>query len=356
MMPAGSPAPLPAEGASMMPAGDNLTCNLLSTPGQVDCTVAINLNIAPNGDPTTPASLLPGLHPTDLQSAYVLPSSRAGTTVAVIDAYDDPVAEDDLAVYRTAFGLPSCTTSNGCFQKVNQNGQTGSFPAVNQQWSQEISVDLDMVSAVCPNCKLLLVEANTPTITDLGTAIDTAVSLGAKAVSNSYYAQEFKGERNDDVYFKHSGVAITVSAGDQPYAYYPAASPFVTAVGGTSYSNSGGTRTEAPWGPGGQGCSVFEPKPAWQGTTGCSTRSTVDVSAVADPQTGVTMYDSTSGGWLVAGGTSVGAPIIAGVYALSGNPRGPAYSYGHTAGFFDLNTPGYDLPTGLGSPDATRGF
>lgn len=355
-MPA-TPGGLPANGASGMPAGDNLTCNLLNTPGQVDCTIVINLNVAPNGNPNTPSSLIPGYHPADLQSAYSLPSQRRGGTVAIVDAYDDPLAETDLAVYRTTFGLPPCSSSSGCFRRVNQNGQAGSYPLPNPQWQQEISLDMEMVSAVCPNCKILLVEANSPSIDDLGTAVDTAVSLGAKVVSNSYYAQEWAGETAEDHHYRHPGTAVVVSSGDQPASYYPASSPYVTAVGGTSLSLTGGVRSETPWAPAGHGCSVFEPHPAWQGTTGCSTtRSSVDMAADADPQTGVAFWDTGAGGWLVAGGTSVGSPLVAGAYALSANPRGPAYSYSHRSGFNDIPPAGYDQATGLGSPNGAGGL
>jgi subtilase family serine protease len=339
-----------------MPAGDFLACNLHDTPGQVDCTIAINLNVAPNGNPTTPASLLPGLHPADLQTAYAMPSSNSAGTVAIVDAYDDPTAEADLAVYRTAFGLPACSSSSGCFRRVNEYGETNSYPLPNTQWQEEMSLDMDMVSAICPNCKIVLVEANSPSIADLGTAVDTAASLGAVAVSNSYYAKEWKNERTQDVHYKHSGVAIVVSSGDQPGAFYPASSLSVTTVGGTSLSLSGGTRSESAWGPAGQGCSIFEPKPAFQPNTGCKTRSSVDMAAVADPQTGVTIWDAAAGGWLEAGGTSVGAPLVAAAYALSHNPRGPAYSYSHTSGFYDIPPAGYDLATGLGSPEGVAGL
>lgn len=339
-----------------MPAGDNLTCNLLNTPGQVDCTIAINLNITPNGNPNTPGGLLPGYHPTDLQSAYALPSQNAGGTVAIVDAYDDPLAEIDLAVYRATFELPACTTSNGCFRRVNEYGSNKYYPLPNPEWQQEASLDMEMVSAVCPNCNILLVEANSPSIDDLGISVDTAVRLGAKIVSNSYYAQEWPGEKSEDKHYHHPGAAIVVSSGDQPASYYPASSPFVTSVGGTTLTLSNG-RSEQAWSPSGHGCSSFEPKPAWQGSAGCGTRSSVDLAADADPQTGVAFWDTTGGGWLVAGGTSIGAPLVAAAYALSGKPAGPGYSYAHPGGFNEI-PPGrrYTLATGLGSPNGTSGL
>jgi subtilase family serine protease len=333
--------------------GANLACNLTFQVDKANCTVAININIPPIGNATTPGNLLPGLHPQDLRNRYSLPSQNAGGTVAIVDAYDDPNAETDLAVYRTAFALPACTSSNGCFRKVNQSGQAMSYPTADLGWSTEIALDMDMVSAVCPKCKILLVEANSNSLDDLGAAVDTAVSMGAKEISNSYYAPEWSGETAEDVHYNHPGVAITVSAGDQVSPFYPAASPYVTSVGGTTISNG----TESAWSYGARGCSAYEARPKWQnGDTGCKNRSIVDVAAIADPQTGVSMYDSTAGGWLVAGGTSVGAPIVAAAYALSGNPQGPAFSYDRASAFNDILPSGYDLATGLGSPNGVGGL
>jgi hypothetical protein len=354
-VPAGTPHALPGGTPHALP-GATLGCDLTFQEDRANCTIAINSNIPPISDVTTPANLLPGYHPADIRSRYALPSQNAGGTVAVVDAYDDPAAETDLSVYRNTFGLPPCTSQNGCFRKLNQAGQAGAFPALDSGWDEEISLDLDMVSAVCPNCNIVLVEANTPSFDDLGAAVDTAAALHPMAISNSYYGPEWSGETSYDAYYHHTGIAITVSSGDQVSSFYPAASPYVTAVGGTSLSGSAGAWSETAWTYGGQGCSWYEPKPSWQGTSGCTKRSTVDVSVVADPQTGVTMYDSTAGGFLVAGGTSIGAPIVAAAYALSANPQGPAYSYSHRSYFHDLATSGYDLATGLGSPSGVRGL
>lgn len=354
-LPGDSATALPGDSATALP-GASLACDNIFASGQANCTVAINITIAPISDLTTPSNLLPGLHPADLQNAYALPSSGAGGTVAIVDAYDDPNAESDLSVYRTAYGLPACTTLNGCLRKVNQHGQPGPYPALSTAWSTEISLDLDVVSAACPQCKILLVEANSSSLDDLGAAVDTAVAMGARVVSNSYYGVEWAGETAEDVHYNHPGTAITVSSGDQRSTFYPAASPYVTSVGGTSLSGSGTSWSESAWSYDGDGCSLYETKPDWQGNTGCHTRATVDVAAVADPQTGVSMYDSTAGGWLVAGGTSVGAPLVAAAYALSANPQGPAYAYAHPGAFHDVAPAGYDLPTGLGSPNGVSGF
>ncbi len=324
-----------------------------------------------------------GYGPADLQSAYKISTTGgAGATVAIVDAYDDPKAESDLASYRSTYGLPPCTTANGCFKKVNQSGQQGSYPPADTGWAGEISLDVDMVSAVCPNCKILLVEATSPTTANLGTAVNTAVSLGAKYVSNSYGGGESSSETSYDTsYYRHAGVAITASTGDNGYGVsYPASSPYVTAVGGTSLSRASSTRgwTESAWSGAGSGCSGYETKPSYQTNvaTGCSRRAVADVSAVADPNTGVAVYQTYGGsGWAVYGGTSASAPIIAGVYALAGTPGAsdnPAsYPYAHPGNLFDVTTgsngscsttvwchagTGWDGPTGLGTPNGTAAF
>ena len=346
---------LPGEGANALP-GSQLACQFSAQAGQASCTVAINVNVKALANPATPASEIPGLHPIDLQNAYGFAAHSANGTVAIVDAYDDPAVESDLAVYRTAFGLPACTSSSGCFRKVNQSGIGGSYPSFDPGWSQEIALDVEMVSAVCPTCKILLVEANSASLDDLGASVDTAAALGAAAISNSYYAFEWAGENSEDAHYHHPGVAITASSGDAAEAFYPASSPYVTSVGGTSLSGSANAWNESPWTYGGRGCSAYETAPAWQGETSCTTRSTVDVAAVADPQTGVAVFDAAAGGWIVAGGTSVGAPLVAAAYLLSGNPQSAAFSYAHPGDFHDIPPAGYDLATGLGSPRGVAGL
>ncbi|WP_344319828.1 S53 family peptidase, partial [Actinocatenispora thailandica] len=256
-------------------------------------------------------------------------------------AYDDPNAEADLAVYRQQYGLPACTSASGCFSKVDQTGGT-TYPAPDAGWAGEISLDLDMVSAAAPNANILLVEADSASFEDLGTSVNTAVELGAKYVSNSYgtgYSSDpGSGESPDELtyeqqYYNHPGVAITVSTGDDAYGVaFPAASQYVTAVGGTSLIRDSSPRgwSESVWhnsygGPG-SGCSLYEPKPAFQHDSGCDMRSVADVSAVADPTTGVAVYNSyQASGWAQYGGTSASAPIIAGVYADAGAPVAGSY-------------------------------
>ena len=349
-----------------------------STPGPTPTPVQTP---TPTPNPGNP----PGYGPADLQSAYTLAAASAsggtGQTVAIVDAYDDRTAESDLGVYRSQFGLPPCTTANGCFRKVNETGGS-TPPSANASWGQEISLDLDMVSAICPNCKILLVEANSASFVDLGTSENTAASLGANAISNSYGGGESSAETTTyDAYYNHPGHAITVSSGDSGYGVqYPAASKYVTAVGGTSLSRASNSRgwSETAWSGAGSGCSAYEAKPSWQTDTGCARRTVADVSAEADPNTGVAVYDSTSylgqSGWLVFGGTSVASPIIASVYGLAGN--GSSVNYGSTpyanlSALFDVTSgsngscggsylctarTGYDGPTGNGTPNGATAF
>ena len=254
--------------------------------------------------------------------------------------------------------MPPCTSLNGCFRKVNQQGQALPLPAVNVGWSQEIALDLDMVSAACPKCKILLIETNSNTMGDLAAGVDRAAAMGASAIGNSYYTKEWRKETAQDVHYDHPGVAVTVSSGDRADPFYPAASPYVTSVGGTSLHGSAPNWTETGWTYSGQGCSRYEPRPSYQKRIGdsCKTRSTVDVAAVADPQTGVAVFATLSGGWVVAGGTSVGAPLIAAAYALGGGGHGPAFSYAHRHFFYDISPVGYDLATGIGSPNGIGGL
>jgi len=319
-----------------------------------------------------------GYGPADLQSAYSLPSSSAGggKVFAIVDAYDAPTAEADLGTYRSAYGLPACTTANGCFRKVNQSGGTAP-PRANGGWAQEISLDLDMASAVCPNCKILLVEANSNQFTDLAAAEDTAARLGASVISNSYGGNEFSQETSTayNGHFNHPGIPITVSSGDAGYGVeFPAASQYVTAVGGTSLTRSGSAFSERAWSGAGSGCSAYVGKPTWQHDSGCARRTVADVSAVADPNTGVAVYDSYkyrgAAGWMVFGGTSASAPIVAGVYALGGGTA-PSSPYNHSSALHDVTSgsngscsvaylctagPGFDGPTGLGTPNTAAAF
>ena len=257
-----------------------------------------------------------------IASAYNIPSTSAsgGKTVAIVAAYDDPTAEADLATYRKQFGLPACTSASGCFTKVNQTGASSPLPAASAGWTTEMSLDLDMVSALCPDCKILLVEANSASSTDLGTAVDTAAAHGAVAISNSYGGPEYAQESAAGAaYYSHPGVLVTASTGDSGYGTeFPATSPFVLAVGGTTLVPSTSSRgwAESAWSGGGSGCSAYSAKPSWQTDSLCKQKTVADVAAVADPNTGVAIV--ANGIWEVAGGTSVSSPIIAGLFTRLG--------------------------------------
>lgn len=316
-----------------------------------------------------------GYGPADLQAAYDLPvEGGEGRTVAVVDAYDDPNAESDLAHYRSTFGLPPCTSDDGCFRKVNQDGKEGPYP-LDEGWSAEIALDVEMVSAVCPKCKILLVEASSGSTADLGAAVNTAVRLGADVVSNSYGdSEDASVVATAAKYYHHPGVLIAAASGDQGYGViFPASAPDVIAVGGTSLAIASNPRgfAETVWSSGGSGCSAFIPKPTWQQDTGCARRTVADVAAVGDPDTGVAVYNSDiwfwQHPWVVEGGTSVATPIIAGIFALTGHTgAGASFPYVHPEGFVDVTKgsdgtcspaylctagAGYDGPTGLGTPD-----
>jgi hypothetical protein len=352
-------------------------------PGQFACFALHRSSAGLKSIPAGMSALatVGGYGPSNLASAYKLPTSNgAGKTVAIVDAYDDPNAASDLSTYRSQFGLPACTTSTGCFRKVNQSGATSPLPAANSGWAGEIALDIEMVSAACPQCKILLVEANSASIGNLGTAVNRAVSMGAVAVSNSYGGPESSSDPSTVTsYYRHPGVAITVSSGDNGYGVeFPASSPYVTAVGGTSLRTASNSRgwTETAWNGAGSGCSAYEGKPSFQHDSGCSRRTVADVSAVADPNTGVAVYDSYgSGGWTVFGGTSVSSPIIGAVYALASSANSGdypnAYPYARTSSLFDVTSgsngscggsylctsvTGYDGPTGLGSPNGVAAF
>ncbi|MFC1418933.1 putative Ig domain-containing protein [Streptacidiphilus cavernicola] len=378
-----------AQGSASTGAHVKRVCAAPSHLGQMSCLALVRTDVtqpqALVAHAVSPLATPSGYGPSDLRSAYALPANGgAGQTVAIVDAQDDPNAESDLAAYRTQFGLSACTTANGCFKKVNQTGGT-SYPTADSGWAGEISLDLDMVSAVAPAAHIILVEATSANMSDLGTAVNEAVALGAKFVSNSYGGSEDSTDTaSDSSYFNHPGVAITVSSGDEAYgAEYPAASKYVTAVGGTSLKTASNARgwTESVWKTsstegGGSGCSAYDAKPTWQTDTGCTKRTIADVSAVADPATGVAVYQTYGGsGWAVYGGTSASSPIIASVYADAGTPAAgtyPAqYPYQHTTALNDVTTGnngtcspsylctagvGYDGPTGLGTPNGVSGF
>jgi subtilase family serine protease len=403
------PASTAAAGPTTAPYTPRTACDA-PEPGTAACLALIDGGFparlltarAANPGATTPPRPYTA---TDLQAAYRLPSALLGArqTIAIVDAYDDPNAAADLAAYRQANGLPACYAAFPCFTKVNQDGAAGPLPPPDAGWAVEESTDVDMASAICPNCKIVLVEADDDTIANLGAAENEAVKLGAGVIANSYGGPEQDGEAAlCQDYYQHPGVAITVSSGDDGFGVsIPAACGSVIAVGGTTLYRSATARgwSENAWslemnqaesdseylgmGPG-SGCSAYIAKPAWQHDPLCGNRTVADVSAVADPFTPVAVYDSyTEPGWIAVGGTSVAAQIIGGVYALAGNAAAinpGAYLYGHASQLNDVTTgspvtstaggangfcggsylctpgPGYDGPTGLGTPDGIGAF
>ncbi|HWJ82938.1 MAG TPA: hypothetical protein VNS55_11940 [Nocardioides sp.] len=330
---------------------------------------------------TTPAAS--AMSPAELQDAYKLAGATSGgRTVAIVDAYGYPSLEQDLATYRSYWGLPACTKANGCLRVIDQRGGTA-YPRFDTGWAGEQALDVDAVSAICPDCKILVVQADTPSFANLGTAVQTAAKqAGVVAISNSYGGSD-AADSTYGAYYNHPGIAVTASTGDNGYqgGSYPASSSYVTAVGGTSLFAASNTRgwTESVWSGAGSGCSSYNAalSAAAGFDTGCAKRAMADVSAAADPSNGgMAVYYPTSrrsSTWAQVGGTSESAPIIASVYALSGNTAGYANAipYSHAANLFDVTTgsngtcpttqwcnarAGWDGPTGLGTPNGTGAF
>jgi subtilase family serine protease len=329
------------------------------------------------------AASVSGKTPADIQSAYGLSGlSAQGRTVAIVDAYGYPNAERDLAAYRSTFHLPACTVASGCLTIVDQNGGSR-LPAFNLGWADEQALDLDAVSAACPDCRILLVQASSSSLSDLGTAVNTAARLGATAISNSYGSSGDLADSTYGGYYNHPGIAVTASTGDNGFTgpSYPASSRYVTAVGGTALTTAANARgwSETAWSGAGSGCSTLNLAPTGQnpGATGCAQRAMADVSAVADPNTGLAVYAPTSrknSSWAQYGGTSLSSPLIASVFALAGAPAGYSNDVLYAAGsaaFNDVTSgsngsctvtvlctagAGWDGPTGLGTPKGTTGF
>ncbi len=375
--------------------------------------------VAVSGDGVVPlATTTPSptaYRPGALASAYKYTLPAAGTpwawngrTVAIVDAMDNPNAAADLAHYRAQFGLPPCTVASGCFKKLNENGATAPLPAGDANWGKEIDLDIEMVSAVCPMCRIRLVEAASTNIFDLITAEDRAAAIGSAAISNSWGSVGEVGSIGPlllDQHFDHPGIAITAATGDNGYAgSWPSNVPTVIAVGGTRLTRASNARgwIESAWTGGGSWCSDYESQKPWQATAVsraaartssavCTNRVAADVSAVADPQTGVAAYDSygSTGGadWYVFGGTSVSSPVIASMYARAGdhihqstNPyparatynawyanahvlndpasgsNAPSSSCSPDPVYMCHGEPGYDAPTGLGTPNGLTAF
>jgi subtilase family serine protease len=324
----------------------------------------------------------------DLESAYKLPvSRRPHQTVAVTIAYHTPHLAHYLAVYRKEYGLPACTSAGGCFRVVNQNGHASPLPSSGKGsgWDLEITLDISMISAACPHCHILVVEANQPSLPALGKAEDTAARLGAQVISTVTASVRMVTQLAEQVH-EHPGHTIVGAPGDfgSTAASWPANLRSVTSVGGPELHRAANARGWSEttwnngWGAGGSGCSAYVPRPAWQPATDCSMRTVADVSAAAF---NIPVYNTVYGGWVTVAGTSASAPLIAGVYGLAGNGATTTqkFLYAHASSLFDITSgnndwfsggkgaacgfdslcvagPGYDAPTGLGTPHGTGAF
>jgi subtilase family serine protease len=337
----------------------------------------ITPNATPDAGPT-------GIFPAKMKVAYGLngiTNYGKGQTIAIVDAYDDPNAEADLGTFSTQFHLPACTTANGCFKKVKQSGT----PADTTGWSDEVALDIEWAHAIAPAARILLVEAKSNSNANLYAAVDLAVKYGASVVSMSWGGSEASNESTSDVHFNVPNVTMLASSGDGGHGVeYPAASPYVVGVGGTSLSinsSTGAYVSETSWSGSGGGASAYEPVPVYQsGVQNTGKRGIPDVAYDADPNTGVPVYSSYAcgracyTGWVQFGGTSMSAPQWAAIIAIANSERKAAgkanlnqvqfllYPAAETD-YHDVTTGtngscgaqctagiGYDFVTGLGSP------
>jgi subtilase family serine protease len=354
-------------------------CKAVLAKGEANCH-ALKMVNAKGLTPAVSAPPPGALTPDQLRAAYNLTgTSASGRTVAIVDAYGYPNLERDLGIYRSQFRLPPCTKANGCLRIINQSGGS-SLPRLNVGWAQEQALDVDAVSAACPDCKILVVQASSSSIVNLGTAVNTAAKQsGVVAISNSYGGGDLS-DATYGKYYNHPGIAVTASTGDNGYqgGSFPASSTYVTAVGGTSLAVSGLTRvSETVWDGAGSGCSTVNVALAAAASfdTGCAKRAIADVAAAADPATGgLAVYaptNSRSSSWAQYGGTSESSPIIASVYALAGGGYSNATPYNHASSLFDVTSgsngscpttqwctarTGWDGPTGLGTPNGVGAF
>jgi subtilase family serine protease len=377
-------------------------CSAAVPAGYAHCSAVLRSDAAAQGEHpvkgvATPSALLGdggAYSPAFLQSAYNVASLGAtgsggvGQVVAIVDAFSNPQLVSDVAYYRNYFNLPACpvgtvsASASGCaLEIVNQGGAASPLPSSNYGWGLEEAIDAEMISALCPNCQILVVEATSASMTDLGASVNTAVTLGANVVSNSYGSPEFASENKlSSTDYQHPGVALVAAAGDNGYGVqFPAASPNVVAVGGTSLIQftATGVRNgaETVWDHSGSGCSLYEPKPSWQHDVGCSGRTVADIAADANPSTGVWVYDTFgASGLYVAGGTSVATAIVSALYGVvnigSSSPLTPgSVLYSAANSLYPVSvgsngdcgtylcsavksSSGYNGPTGLGTPGA----
>jgi subtilase family serine protease len=324
------------------------------------------------------------LSASQLRTAYHA-TGNGSAKIAVVDAFGDPNIKSDLDTYSRVMGLPvlpACTSrgQTGCFEKIDQRGGQR-YPATDSGWALETALDVEAVHAVCPGCRIELVQADSDAITNLLAAVDQAVATGAQVVSMSWGGPEFAGQTANDHHFQTAGVNFVASSGDSGYGVsWPAAAGQVMAVGGTHLAmGPNGRASETVWAGAGSGCSRYEAKPAWQHDAGCARRTVADVAADADPATGAAIISSLSpsgAGWNVVGGTSLAAPLVAGLIGLAGPTSHNAvmkqlYGSVGTPRLYDVSSgrngscspaylcssaTGYDGPTGVGSPNALTAF
>ncbi len=357
-LPAPAPTPTPPPPGLLALVGD-LAGNVVGCVASLDvagCHLLQN-----QGYPAT-ATFKNGFGVADLRSAYGLPQFGAtanGATIAIVVAYHAPNAERDLAAYRKTFGLPPCTSGNGCF-KSTYPGLTLLAPQ-SSVWAMETDIDLAMASAACPTCRLLLVEAPSADIGVLASAVDSAAAAHPAAISNSFGVFESSQNASLASHWHHPGIAITASAGDAKTPMFPATSRYVTAVGATALvrdPRSARGWAELPWNNSGAGCSQLETMPAWQNSSsGCTTRAVADVSLVGAANPGIAIYDSAAGGWIVVNGTSVAAPFVAGLYAAAHDyPSDAVGAAGIYAKAAALNRLGASPAFSQGTPNGLGAF
>jgi subtilase family serine protease len=350
-------------------------CNRPTHPNEMACMAMALVDANGQLAVSTKAHPLTGFNAADVQAAYNLKGLKShGRTVAIADAFGYPTLESDLATFRKNNGLPPCTTKNGCLTVMNQHGGSKP-PPTNSGWDLEQALDLDMVSAACPDCKILMVQANRNYNFALGKAVDrAAMQKGVVAISNSYGGKP----RRNEAFYNHPGIAVTASTGDngwQQYGSYPATDTHVIAIGGTSVFKDGSKRGyhETAWSGAGSGCSRPNRPPKYQTSvkTSCKTDATGDVSGPADPNNGGLLIVF-NGQTTQVGGTSESSPFIAAVYALSGHTGGypGKMPYRNTKDLYDVTSgsngacgaplctagKGWDGPTGLGTPHGVKGF
>ncbi|TMQ02253.1 MAG: hypothetical protein E6J91_52950 [Deltaproteobacteria bacterium] len=364
--------------ADQVAPGAPSTGSVCSGPG-IRCYAHVRTDAA--GDIAADAATPNGYGPAELQSAYQIdPAMAKPATIAIVDAYGYANLESDLAVYRTQFGLPPCTRASGCLKIVNQDGMTSPLPAdppASDDWTVETALDVDMASAACPSCKILVVQGTSNSNGNLYTAQSSAAAAHPTVISDSWGGPTQVGEdlTGQEPFFDHPGIAQFVSAGDSGYneggrgPAYPSTSAHVIAVGGTALARSSTTRgwSEVAWTKGGSSCSYSIAKPAYQTASPCSFRAASDIAAVGDPATGVAVYNASNGGWIVLGGTSASAPLVAAIFAATGHGDVTAALISqHIDMFFDVTsgsngpcgnllcnaTTGWDGPTGYGTPSA----